>query len=88
MANARMMIGTSTSHAAVSIVIDELSIGTRRRGMQVREGTRAQFEQLVLLNPLARVCLACEASCCPDHRAELAQGYTVTAILADEDVIH
>jgi hypothetical protein len=55
--------------------------------MWVLERHAAPFRQPVLLDPLARVGLGCEAGCCPDHRTEFAQGGTVTAILVDEDVI-
>jgi hypothetical protein len=89
------MIGTSTNHAAVSITIDGASIGdpsriaslrTGRAGIKVLEWA-TPFEQSVLLNPLAGVSLRGEASRCPDHRTELAQGNTVTTVLPDEDVI-
>jgi hypothetical protein len=99
-ASPRTMIGTSTSHAAASIIIDGASLRGPSRatsrttsidawhgGMLVVKRTAAPFKQPVLRNPLARVSLGCEAGCRPDHRTELAQGDTVTAVVADEDVI-
>jgi hypothetical protein len=95
-ASPRTIIGTSTSHAAASIIIDgasprgpsrTTSISARHGGTQIVKRTAAPFKQPVLLNPLARVSLGREASCRPDHCTELAQGDAVTAIVADEDVI-
>jgi hypothetical protein len=90
------MIGTSTSHAAASIIIDGASLRdpsrttstcVRHGGTHVVERTAARFKQPVLRNPLARIGLGCEAGCRPDHRTEFAQGDAVTAVVADEDVI-
>jgi hypothetical protein len=95
-ASPRTMIGTSTRHAAASIIIDgasprgpsrATSIDVWHGGTLVVKGTAAPLKQPVLRNPLARVSLGCEAGCRPDHRTELAQGDTVTAVVADEDVI-
>jgi hypothetical protein len=96
MANPRMMIGTSTSHAAASITINGASIGDpspttsirpRHAGLDVLDRIVAQFKQPVPLDPFARLRLRCEAGCCPDHCTELAQGDAVTTILADEHMI-